>query len=90
MLCRPRSHRRSGRDQWPRAFALDGEREVEQDGVGVVASDDLHADWEPLELLDRDGYRRVADDVRGDRECAVVLRTDLLLADARFSPTSAG
>ena len=69
------------RHEGPRAFPLDDPGEVEQQGIVVVAADDLHADREAAHRPGRDRDGRVAHDVGGDRERPVVLGADGPVAD---------
>src|SRR6266566_4630182 len=64
---------RSRRYQRPGPLPLDDASQVEQQGVGVVATDHLHTHRQPLHQPGRNGDGRVAADVRRDGEGAVVL-----------------
>src|SRR5437016_4942090 len=72
---------RARRHQRPGPFPLDDASQVQQQGVGVVAADHLHAHRKPLHQPDGNGDGRVAADVRGDGEGAVVLGPDGEVAD---------
>ena len=91
----------AGGDERPRTLALDLERQVEQEGIRVMAAHDLHPHREvgagrlaglgPVgDGADRDGARRVADDVERTGEGEVVLDADLLPADTRVATDVGG
>ena len=60
------------RDERPRPVPLGREREVEQQRVGVVAGEHLDPDRQPVDRPRGDRHRRVAVEVRRDRERAHV------------------
>lgn len=64
---RTASDGRAGGHEGPRAGALDGQGEVEQQGVLVVPADDLHAHRQTVDRRDGDGDGGVAADVGRDR-----------------------
>src|SRR3974390_2370240 len=70
-------------DQRPRPLPLQGEGEVEEQRVGVVAAGDLEAYGQAVDETGRDGDRRVAGDVGRDGERAVVLRPNREVSNPR-------